>query len=127
MKRDIHDQSDIKLLVNTFYDKIQLDSLLGPVFTEVAHLDWEVHLPIMYSFWGSLLLGEPSYHGNPMAKHISLSRLTTITQDHFTLWLKYFYETVDELFIGSSATEAKSRAASIAKLMWHKIQLHQFD
>ena len=55
MKNDILTREDIKLLVDRFYDKVQSDPLLGPVF---SHVDWPHHLPIMYNFWSSMLLGD---------------------------------------------------------------------
>ncbi|MBC6608077.1 group III truncated hemoglobin, partial [Hymenobacter sp. BT188] len=48
---DIQNEADIKLLVDTFYNKVNADALLAPVFNEFAHVDWPVHLPRMYDFW----------------------------------------------------------------------------
>ncbi len=59
-----------------------------------------------------------------MQKHIALSKLTPITTTEFTEWLKLFNETVNELFVGEKAEEAKQRAGNIAKLLLHKIE-HQ--
>ncbi|MGC1244127.1 MAG: group III truncated hemoglobin, partial [Chryseosolibacter sp.] len=61
MKHDIINREDIKLLVDSFYEKVQADALLAPVFN---HVDWPHHLPIMYNFWSSMLLGDQSYRGN---------------------------------------------------------------
>ena len=63
---DIESKDDIILLVNEFYTKIQIDPIIGYIFTDVAKLDWNVHLPKMYSFWESILFGTGSYKGNPM-------------------------------------------------------------
>ena len=76
----------------------------------------------MYSFWGSILLGEQSYAGNPMETHIVLGRKTALTSKEFTEWLFLFNSTVDELFVGPTADEAKLRAGNIARLMLHKIE-----
>lgn len=122
MKRKIENRGDIELLVNTFYDKVRIDKVIGPIFSDVAKVDWEHHLPKMYAFWASLLLGEQGFTGNPMQKHIDLSKLTSMTEVEFSQWLKLFTGTVDELFEGEKAEEAKIRAANIARLMLHKIQ-----
>jgi len=122
MKPDISGRADIELLVNTFYDKVRANAVLGYIFNDVARINWETHLPKMYSFWASLLLGEQSFTGNPMQKHIALSRLTAMTETEFSEWLALFNETTDELFEGEKALEAKTRAANIARLMLHKIQ-----
>jgi len=107
MKNDILTRQDIKLLVDLFYGKVQSDTLIGPVF---SHVDWDHHLPIMYNFWSSMLLGDQSYRGNPFQKHLPLA----IEGQHFDRWLKLFTETVDEQFSGDRAEEIKMRARSIA-------------
>lgn len=121
--RDIQTRDDIILLVDQFYNKVLTNPVIGPIFTEVAQLDFSAHLPVMYSFWGSQLLGEQSYSGNPMIPHLKLSQLTPMGEVQFTEWLRLFTETVDELFKGIKADEAKSRAGNIARLMLYKINL----
>jgi len=122
-KKDIETQADIVLLVDTFYKKVNEDQTIGFIFNDVAKVDWSGHLPKMYSFWGSMLLGERTYTGAPMTKHIELSRQTTMCQPQFTTWLNLFTATVDELFDGEKAREAKLRATNVAGLMLHKIQV----
>lgn len=122
MSKDIHTKEDIKLLVNSFYEKVKLNNVLGYIFNDIAKVNWENHLPKMYSFWGGLLLGERGFTGNPMQKHIELSKLTELTEKEFSEWLNLFNQTVDELFNGNKADEAKSRASNIARLMLFKIQ-----
>lgn len=122
MKSDITNRKDIELLVNTFYEKIRSNPVLGYIFDDVAKINWESHLPKMYSFWASILLGEHSFSGNPMQKHIALSKQTAMTDKEFSEWLLIFTETVDELFQGEKANEAKLRAGNIARLMLYNIQ-----
>lgn len=121
MPQDISTREDVVLLVDTFYDKIKVNPVIGYIFNDVAKTDWDKHLPKMYSFWSSLLLGEHSYSGNPMATHIELSKLTPLTEKEFAEWLVIFTQTVDELFAGPNANDAKTRAGNIAGLMSHKI------
>ncbi|MBX2960257.1 MAG: group III truncated hemoglobin [Flavobacteriales bacterium] len=123
MKPDITSQTDIKLLVDTFYNKVQQNKVLAPIFNDVAKINWDEHLPKMYSFWGSLLLQEHSYQGNPMQIHVELSKITTMSSVEFSEWINLFYQTVDELFEGEIASEAKIRAANIARLMQHRIEI----
>lgn len=122
MKNDIATRADIELLVNTFYDGIKVHSLLGPIFNDMAKVNWETHLPKMYSFWSSLLLSEHSFSGNPMATHIALSKNIPLTALEFSEWIELFNSTVDGLFEGEKANEAKIRAANIARLMLFKIE-----
>jgi hemoglobin len=114
--KDITSREDIVLLVNSFYDKVNQDDLLKPIF---RHVNWPAHLPIMYNFWSSMLLGDQSYQGNPFQKHVHLS----IDSTHFHKWYELFTQTVDEHFNGSKADEAKSRAQSIAGVWQHKLGL----
>ena len=107
MKQDINSREDIKTLVDRFYDKVKADELIGPVF---GHVDWPHHLPVMYNFWSSMLLGDQTYRGNPFQKHLPLP----IQAPHFERWLQLFRQTVDENFAGEKATEVKSRAEAIA-------------
>lgn len=113
---DILARKDIVTLVNAFYDKVIADPLLGPVF---AHVDWPHHLPIMYDFWSSMLLGDQTYKGNPLQKHLPLP----IDASHFSQWLALFTITVDENFNGEKADEAKLRAQSIAKVFQFRMGL----
>lgn len=122
MKKDIESREDVELLVNTFYDGIKVHNLLGPIFNVSANVNWETHLPKMYSFWSSLLLGEHSFTGNPMATHIALSKNIPLTALEFSEWIQLFNATVDDLFEGEKANEAKIRAANIARLMLFKIE-----
>lgn len=117
MKKDIQTKEDIIQLVNVFYDKVRKNDILGYIFDEVAKTNWVEHLPVMYCFWGSILLGEKSFSGNPMKKHIELAEITDMTDKEFSEWLRIFYATIDELFEGQTAEEAKARAQNIARLM----------
>lgn len=117
MKKDIQTIEDVKQMVDSFYDKVNQDELLSPVFNGFAQVDWETHLPIMYSFWGSILLGEPRYTGHPFAKHISLP----IDKNHFERWVSLFSENVDNQFEGKNAEEAKLRAKTIGSIFQHKL------
>jgi hemoglobin len=115
---DILNRDSVKLLVDKFYDKVQTDPLLGPVF---SHVDWPHHLPTMYNFWSSILLGDQTYQGNPLQKHLALP----VTAEHFNQWLSLFHQTVDENFEGEKAEEAKQRAQSIASLFQFKMGLNK--
>lgn len=115
-KHDLISRKDIQLLVDSFYEKVKYDTLLDPIF---RHVDWPKHLPVMYNFWSSILLGDNSYQGNPFQKHIPLP----ITAEHFSQWLKLFQATVDENFSGEKAEEVKSRASNIAGVFQFKLRL----
>ncbi len=110
MKDDITSQDDVKRLVDTFYDRVNQDELLAPIFNDVAKVDWNEHLPVMYSFWGAMLLGEGTFYGRPFPKHAVLP----VDQTHYERWLTLFGNTIDLLFAGPKADEARLRALCIA-------------
>lgn len=115
--KEIHSQEEIREMVDAFYDKVNKDELLSPVFNDFAGVNWESHLPVMYSFWSSILLGDFTYKGNPFLKHIPLP----IEKAHFDRWLELFMETIDERFTGVKAEEARQRARSIAGIFQFKL------
>lgn len=114
---DISTREDIILLVDSFYDKVNKDSLLSPVFNDVAAVNWEHHLPKMYDFWESLLFGKQIYKGRPFDHHAPLP----VSEKHFDRWIKHFTKTVDELFKGEKAEEAKAKATNIAGVFQFKM------
>jgi hemoglobin len=108
--RDIETEADVRTLVDAFYAQIQGDPLLGPIFNDVAHVDWSLHLPKMYAFWNGLILGIPGYAGRPFPPHVQLP----VTAEHFKRWVSLFHATVNAHFSGAGAERAKAAAASIA-------------
>lgn len=119
--RDIETRKDIDELVAAFYDKAMNDSLIGYIFSDVAAIDLEHHLPIIADFWEMLLLGglnfQAKYGRSPMQVHQALNAKETLKAEHFGRWVRLFCETVDEKFAGATATLAKVRAFSIAETM----------
>ncbi|MCC7466044.1 MAG: group III truncated hemoglobin [Saprospiraceae bacterium] len=113
---DIQTSADIRLLIDTFYEKVKADEVIGYIFNDIAQVDWAHHLPIMYAFWEFLLLDTPdAYRGNPIQKHLDLHQKVRLKAEHFYRWLLLFQSTVDELFQGSSADNAKFRAYAISE------------
>ena len=116
-KRAIASRSDIELLVNSFYEKVKKDDLIGFIFNDVAKVDWSHHLPIMYRFWESLLLDTNSYGRNAMDPHFRLNKLVPLEPAYFDRWLALFEATVTEHFLGDKAALAVTRARSIKGIM----------
>jgi len=115
-KQDVQDINDIKMLVDQFYDAVRHDDLIGPVFHERIQDNWPKHLLKMYSFWQTVLLDKHTYFGSPFPPHISLP----IDAQHFERWLQLFEATVDRLFTGEKANEAKWRAKKMAQMFQFK-------
>ena len=121
MKKDIESRLDIELLIDSFYVKVKEDKVIGHFFNEVVSLSWDVHIPIMYSFWETVLLHKASYKGNAMAAHIALDKKMPMKQLHFTRWLKLWDETIKAHLEGPKATEAMQKARSMTFLIHAKV------
>ncbi len=117
--RDIESIEDVKALVDAFYEQVNKDELLSPIFNDVAQVNWAHHMPQMYNFWSSILLGTQSYSGRPFPKHMVLP----LEQEHFAQWLRLFGATLDRLFTGPTADLAKERAVNIASMFQYRMGL----
>jgi hemoglobin len=120
---DINSSADIFHLVDKFYKRAMVDDTIGFFFTEVMHLSLEKHIPVIVSFWETVLLDKGTYKGNPMEKHFHLNHLEPIKPIHFERWLQLWETTVNENFTGNKATEAINRARTIAYITQQKITL----
>lgn len=120
--KDIENRNDIILLVDSFYDKVKKDIVIGPFFNDIAKVNWNEHLPKLYDFWETTLFHKPLYKGNPIEVHKHLHQLSPLNKTHFEHWVKLFCNTVNELFIGSNAEQIKIIAQSISTVMQWKIQ-----
>tara|TARA_R110002049_G_scaffold263086_17_gene439182 strand:- start:1766 stop:2158 length:393 start_codon:yes stop_codon:yes gene_type:complete len=123
-KKELSTREDVYVLVSTFYDKIRIDELLGPIFNGII-TDWEHHLQHLTNFWSNqLFIERGTYKGNPIAVHQEVDNYTnnTINELHFGIWINYWFATIDELFEGDTANIAKNRARN----MGTNIHLHIF-
>lgn len=121
-KPDIEGDAEIRLMVDAFYEKIQKDEKLGPIFEERVE-DWSLHMPKMYAFWNTILFGGKDYRGNPLSKHLDLP----VDSEHFQQWIGIFVETVDERFEGGKAEQAKAAAKSIAHTFQIRMGIDPFS
>lgn len=122
MLKDLQTKEDIKLMVDSFYEKVNKDELLGTIFNDVANTNWDVHLPKMYTFWNTLLLGTKEYSGSPFNAHVPLP----LNKIHFDRWVEIFNKNIDENFEGAMTEQVKLRAYSIAYTFRSKLEfLHK--
>lgn len=118
---DITGRPDLIRLVNAFYERIRSDEKLGPIFNDIAQVNWESHLPKMYDFWDTVLFGAGTFRGNPLVAHARLVPLADMGKDSFDHWLKLFTETVNELFEGTNALIIVRSAEDMANVIYSKI------
>ena len=124
MKKDIENRQDIDALMLEFYNRAMADDIIGHIFTNVAKLDLEHHLPIIGDFWETMLFrsGDYSRHGrNPLQVHGELNMKTPLLPKHFYRWIEIFTSSVDRRFAGEQAEMIKMRARSIAQRMMNYV------
>ena len=112
---DIETREDCERLVRAFYSQAMRDEQIGFIFTDVAKLDLEAHLPKMTAFWETVLLDARSYSGSAFGPHVQLNEKLPLRDEHFERWLQLWFGTVDELFTGERANAAKVHALRVAR------------
>jgi hemoglobin len=119
--KDISTVEDIRQLVDAFYEKVRQDELLAPIFNERILGNWPQHLEKMYAFWQTVLLHQQAYQGSPFPPHAQLP----IDHSHFERWMNLFTSTVDTLYEGEKANNAKWRAGKMAEMFQIKIEYYK--
>ena len=116
--KDITDRKDIVKIVISFYEKVQVDKIIGPLFAlRIEKENWAKHLERMTDFWDTVLFGTPGYRGNPFVHHISLG----INEVHFDRWISLFNSVIESSFTGPKASEALLRAKKMRELFEMKL------
>jgi hemoglobin len=105
-------EASIRRMVDTFYDSVRKDDMLGPVFENALHGQWESHMPRMYDFWSTVLLGSGRFQGNVFGKHMALPG---ITKEHFVRWLGLFNATITQMYDEDTAQPILEVAGRIAE------------
>jgi len=116
---DIKTKDDVRLMVDSFYQKVGEDDLLAPIFIGHSKVEWSKHLPKMYDFWNTILLYQGGYKGSPFAVHEALP----VDSFHFERWLNLFNQTIDDNFKGENAEIAKNKAKMIGLTFQAKMNL----
>jgi len=120
--RDIEDRADCERLVRAFYRRAMEDPMIGFLFVDVARLDLEAHVPVIASFWETILLGGTSYRGGAFRPHADLHAKVPLRAGHFERWLALWRTTVDEEFAGPRAQLAKAHAERVAHAFHRRLQ-----
>ena len=120
-RSDLDSRAKVHALVVDFYREIAFDDLLGPVFGEVAEVDWATHIPKLIDYWCRVLLGQPGYDGYVVAAHRPVHELEPFRSVLFDRWYGLFVESVDRGWKGPTAERAKLHAAKIAAVLARRL------
>lgn len=115
VEHDVIDRADIEDIVARFYQTVLGDPIIGFIFTDIAKIDLEHHLPIIVDFWADALFTGKRYRGNPLRTHVDIHKKVPLKPGHFTRWLFLFNRAVDEKHAGTNANLMKHRAEMVAK------------
>ena len=119
--KDIETRADLEVLLKEFYTRLLNDDSINYIFTDVAKINLETHLPHITDFWEQSLFYTGGYKKNVMQIHLDLNAKEKLTEGHFKTWLAHFHQTTDNLFTGLNAEKIKTRAESIATVMKLKL------
>jgi len=111
----------IRALVQTFYDRVRGDPMIGPIFNARIE-DWPAHLDKLCAFWSSVTLMTGRYKGTPMQVHAGLP---DISREHFERWLALFRATAADVCPDRAARLFVDRSERIAASLQLGIALHR--
>ena len=114
-RTDLASREDIVALTSTFYTRAFADEMLGPIFTDIAKMDLDAHLPVICDFWENILFRTGVYRGGAFAPHVILNQQVRLDWPKFARWLEIWTGTVDDLFAGPHAETAKRHAEGVAQ------------
>ena len=96
--KDIENRHDLEVLLSAFYNRLLQDPAINYIFTDVAGINLEEHLPQIVDFWEQSLFYTGSYNKNVLQIHLDLNSKEKLTDAHFKIWLNHFTTATDSLF-----------------------------
>lgn len=101
------DDAFIAQLVESFYETVRRDEMLGPIFAKHVR-NWPLHLARMKDFWASIMIESGRFSGSPMQKHIALGGLDAV---HFARWQMLWDQTLTRITPNSGVADRFRDAA----------------
>lgn len=103
-------ETAIDRMVRLFYERGLEDEVLGPIFRTAIH-DWDAHIPVLASFWSSMIHGTRRYQGNPFGVHMKLK----FEPEAFERWIAAFESAANEALASDDAAKAIRVARHMAQ------------
>jgi len=120
--RDIATREDLEVVIRAFYTRAFADPIIGFIFTDVAKLDLEAHIPVFVNFWDTILLGGRTYSGGAFRPHAEIDAKAKLRYGHFARWLALWTLTISEHFEGPVAEQAKTHAIRVATAFHRRLE-----
>ena len=124
---DVATTTDVETIVRRFYGDVAQDDLLGPVFNDIAQVDWADHIPKLVAFWCRFLFKQPGYEGDPHAQHMAIHLQRPFDSDLFWRWLDLFHQTLDAAWAGPNVERMKMLARSVARVHCRNLTGQEVD
>lgn len=122
-RHDLATRADVELLLRRFYGGAFDDEVLTEPFAELAGRGLEDHLSVMCDFWETVLFRGGLYRRSALEAHRQVHQLTPLTAAHFQRWLSLWTATVDQMYDGPVADQAKIQATRMAGAMHRSLTL----
>lgn len=121
LTRDLADRADIHDLLSAFYGRALVDDLLAEPFADVRAKGLDAHLPVMCDFWETMLLRARLYQRSALEVHRVVHREHPLDHRHFIRWLTLWLDTIDAMYHGPVADQAKIQGRRIAWAMHRRL------
>ncbi|GAB3028722.1 group III truncated hemoglobin [Spirosoma pulveris] len=110
---DITNQADVERLVSAFYSRVFFDEEIGLIVTLVARVTPATHFRKIVDVWTRLLLSGATTPPDIIQQHVEQNLMPLLESVYFRRWQALFCSTVDELFSGPVAEQAKALTRQI--------------
>ena len=115
-------EEQIARLVPTFYNRVRIDEVLGPIFNGAIE-DWPHHLEKLQAFWSSVMLTSGRYKGQPMVAHVRHAE--HMTPENFIRWLELWRQTTEDVVGAEAAAAFQEKAGRIAESLQLGVQFYR--
>lgn len=110
---DITNRADLERLIDAFYNRVFFDEEIGLIVTLVARVTPATHFQNIVDLWAQLLFSPAPPSPDMIQRHVEKNLTPLLESANFRRWQTLFCSTVDELFAGPVADQAKALAQRI--------------